>query len=142
MHTTNPPAWNHQVAELDRLRGQGMYLAFYDPDGNRYGLPTYPWRMAPSGLLTMRQLRARGLRPGGQEPAAQILWKHHSRRRVAYLYHQNLALPKRQATPAQLAAIARALLARRTCPSCATEKNYYIPRSYGECNDCVARWAR
>jgi len=142
MHTTNPLAWNHQVDELDRLRSRGMHLEFYDPAGSRYGLPTYPWRMAPSGLLTTRQLRARGLRPGGQQPAAQILWKHRARRRVAYLYHQNLALPRRQASPAQLAAIARALLARRTCPSCGTEKDYYIPRSYGECNDCVARWAR
>jgi hypothetical protein len=119
-----------------------MYLDFYDPDGTRYGLPTYPYRWAPRGLLTIRQLRARGLRPGGQQPAAQILWNHHGRRRVAYLYHQNLALPKRQATPAQLIAIAAALRARRTCATCGTEKDYCIPLSRGECNDCTARWQR
>ena len=96
----------------------------------------------PPGLLTIRQLRAKGLRPGGQDVVAQILWRHRKQRRVAYLYREDLALPKRQATPAQLAAIDRALQARRTCPTCGTEKTYYIPRSKGECNDCAARWAR
>jgi hypothetical protein len=38
----------------------------------------------------------------------------------------------------QLAAISRALAARRTCPTCGLEKPYYIPRSIGECNDCTA----
>ena len=56
---------------------------------------------------------------------------------MAYLYRADLALPKRQATPAQLAAIGKALAARRTCPTCGTEKPYYIPRSPGECNDCT-----
>jgi rubredoxin len=58
---------------------------------------------------------------------------------VAYLYRADLALPKRQATPAQRAAIAKALLARRTCPTCGTGKPYYIPRSLGECLDCTGR---
>jgi len=142
MHITNLHAWNHRVPTLDGARTRGIYLEFYDPDGCRFGLPTYPYHWAPVGLLTIRQLRARGLRPGGQQPAAQIIWRHGKRKRVAYRYHLTLALPKRQATPAQLAAIARALLARRTCPTCGTEKDYYIPRSHGECNDCVAGWAR
>jgi len=59
---------------------------------------------------------------------------------VAYLYRADLAKPKRHATTAQLAAIAKALRARRTCPTCGLEKPYYIPRSTGECNDCRARW--
>jgi hypothetical protein len=121
---------------LDQLTARGTHVTFYDPDGQRYGIPTYPWRWAPQGLLTMRQLRARGLRPGGQPVAAQILWRRG--RRVAYLYRADLAKPKRQASPAQLAAIGRALAARRTCPTCRTEKPYCIPRSIGECNDCVA----
>jgi hypothetical protein len=37
----------------------------YDPTGALPGVPTYPWRLAPDGLATRRQLRARGLRPGG-----------------------------------------------------------------------------
>ena len=103
-------------------------------------MPTYPFHWAPTGLLTIRQLRAKGLRPGGQQIVAQILWRHRKYRRVAYLYREDLALPKRQATPAQLAAIDRALRARRICPTCGREKTYYIPRSKGECNDCAARW--
>ena len=126
---------------LDRLRSQGIRPAYYDPDGQRYGLPTYPYHWAPAGLLTLRQLRARGLRPGGQAIAAQILWRHRRQQRVAYLYREDLSKPKRTATPAQLAAIATALRARRTCPTCHTEQDYCIPRSRGECNTCASQAA-
>ncbi|WP_068929372.1 RRQRL motif-containing zinc-binding protein [Planobispora rosea] len=115
---------------------------FYDPTGRRYGgLPTYPWKFAPEGLATVRQLRALGLRPGGQAPVAQVMWR--SLRtpagpgvRVAYLYEIATALPRRTASPAQLAAIAKALRARRTCPECDVEQEYYIPRKYGACLPC------
>jgi len=107
---------------------------FYDPTGARYGLPTYPYRWAPDGLRTVRQLRAAGLRPGGQQPVAQILWRRG--RRVAYLYDVRLALPKRTASAAQLAAIGKALTARRTCPTCDQVREYFIPRRFGECSDC------
>ena len=56
---------------------------------------------------------------------------------MAYLYRADLALPKRQATEAQLAALGKAMAARRTCPVCRAEKPYCIPRSSGLCNDCV-----
>ena len=132
-----------RVPYLDNLRTtRNIFTEFYDPDGQRYGLPTYPYHWAPAGLLTIRQLRARGLRPGGQDIVAQILWRHRKQRRVAYLYREDQAKPKRTATTAQLAAIAKALRARRTCPTCGTEKPYCIPRSKGECNDCAARWDR
>jgi hypothetical protein len=130
-----------RVGYLDGLRSHGIWPEFYDPGGQRYGLPTYPWRFAPDGLLTLRQLRAKGLSPGGQAAVAQILWRHHKQRRVAYLYREVNSKPKRHATPAQLAAIAKALQARRTCPTCGTEKPYCIPRSTGECNDCTRGWA-
>ena len=129
-----------RVTYLDDLSGRGFFLEFYDPDGERYGLPTSPYHSAPAGLLTIRQLRAKGLRPGGQEVAAQILWRHRKQRRVAYLYREDCGKRKRQATPAQLVAIAKALRARRTCPTCDQEKPYCIPLSCGECNDCAARW--
>ena len=129
------PAFSRRVPVLDGARSRGIHVEFYDPDGSRYGLPTYPYHWAPKGLLTVRQLRAQGLRPGGQQPAAQIIWR--KGKRVAYLYQTALALPKRTATPAQLAAIAAALRARRTCPACGQEKTYCIPRSRGECNDCA-----
>jgi hypothetical protein len=132
-----------RVPYLDNLRTtRNIFTEFYDPDGQRYGRPTYPYHWAPAGLLTIRQLRARGLRPGGQDIVAQILWRHRKHRRVAYLYREAQAKPKRTATTAQLAAVAKALQARRTCPTCRTEKPYCIPRSKGECNDCAARWDR
>ncbi|MCI2421536.1 hypothetical protein MOQ72_29285 [Saccharopolyspora sp. K220] len=38
------------------------------------GLPTFSFRNAPAGLATVRQLRAMGLRPNGQDPVAQVKW--------------------------------------------------------------------
>ena len=115
--------------------------AYEDPTGARYGIPTYPWRGAPEGLATLRQLRARGLRPGGQPVAAQIMWRGVGGTRVAYLYRIDLAKPKRTATPAQRAAIDAALTARRRCPTCRQVRPYFIPRSLGECLMCAERWA-
>jgi hypothetical protein len=112
----------------------GLAVEFYDPAGTRYGFPTFPFQSAPAGLATRRQLRAAGLRPGGHEPVAQILWRRG--KRVAYLYRLDLAAPKRIATPAQREAIAKALLARRTCRVCGLVQPYYIPRRYGCCLDC------
>jgi hypothetical protein len=130
-----------RVPALDAIsRRTSIHVAFYDPDGSIYGLPTYPYRWAPEDLLTRRQLRARSLRPGGQHITAQIIWKHKGKRRVAYLYRTDLARPKRTATAAQLQAIQAALRARRTCRTCGYERDYYIPRSRGECNDCTERW--
>jgi hypothetical protein len=122
---------------LDDLKARGFYLEFYDPDGRRYGIPTFPWRSAPAGYATIRQLRAQGLRPGGQPVAAQIIWRHRKQHRIAYLYPIKDAKPKRTATPAQHAAIQKALKARRTCPTCGETKWYYIPRRYGVCLDCA-----
>src|SRR5215469_17229954 len=103
-HTTmgGAPAMSARVPCLDTLRDKGIFAQFYDPEGQRYGLPTYPYHWAPAGLLTVRQLRAKGLRPGGQDIAAQILWRHRRQRRVAYLYREDQAKPKRIATMAQL----------------------------------------
>jgi hypothetical protein len=111
--------------------------AYFDPDGARYGIPTYWWRGAPPGYATRRQLTAAGLRPGGQPIAAQILWQGVGGTRAAYLYRVDLARPKRTATSAQRRAIAAALTARRTCPTCRQVRNYYIPRSLGECLACA-----
>lgn len=117
---------------------------FFDPTGQRHGLPSWPWKMAPTHLLTMRQLAARGLRPGGQEVQGQILWA--SRRyhapdgvRAAYLYDVRLALPKRTPTERQLAALAKANAARRTCPDCLRDVGYVLARHLGVCNDCADR---
>ncbi|WP_036374983.1 RRQRL motif-containing zinc-binding protein [Micromonospora sp. ATCC 39149] len=109
--------------------------AYWDPDGTRYGIPTYWWRGAPPGYATRRQLRAAGLRPA-QPIAAQVLWRGVGGTRAAYLYRVDLARPKRTATPAQLRAVRAALTARRTCRICGVTRSYYIPRSLGECLTC------
>ncbi len=125
-------------AELDHLTtDRGFFSEFYDPTGNRYGFPTFPYHSAPAGLATRRQLRADGLRPAGQPIIAQILWRHRTATRVAYLYRRDLAVPKRTATAAQLRAVQRALAARRTCPDCGQLRDYYIPRRTGACLDCT-----
>ncbi|HUJ76761.1 MAG TPA: hypothetical protein VL359_17995, partial [bacterium] len=84
--STLPPGW--RIPTLDGARSRGIYVQFYDPYGHRYGIPTYPYHWAPKHLYTTRQLRARGLRPGGQAPIAQILWRRGLR--VAYLYRADL----------------------------------------------------
>ncbi|GAB2974157.1 hypothetical protein GCM10023080_043170 [Streptomyces pseudoechinosporeus] len=118
-----------------------MSLAFakcFDPTGARHGIPTFPWRCAPDGYATRRQLRARGLRPGGQPVAAQILRPRYRRGPlVAYLYRLDQAKPVRPMTPAKRAALAKANTARRTCPQCRTDAGYVIPVSLGVCVPCA-----
>jgi hypothetical protein len=58
-----------------------------------------------------------------------------SKHDVAYLYRVDLAKPKRVPTAAQLAALGKALAARRTCPECGADAGYVIP-ARGMCNDC------
>ncbi|EGG48148.1 RRQRL motif-containing zinc-binding protein [Streptomyces griseoaurantiacus] len=109
----------------------------YDPTGERFGLPTYPWRLAPDGLATRRQLRARGLRPGGQDIVAQLLRPRRQRGPLtAYLYRVDLALPVRPMTPGRWAALAAANTARRTCPQCHRDAGYVIPTVLGTCVNC------
>ncbi|MET7917007.1 RRQRL motif-containing zinc-binding protein [Streptomyces avermitilis] len=110
----------------------------YDPSGSQFGIPTYPWRYAPEGLATRRQLRARGLRPGGQAVAAQVLRPRYRRGPLtAYLYRIDRAKPVRPMTPGKRAALAKAMRARRTCPACQTDAGYVIPTSLGMCVPCA-----
>ncbi|MER5691396.1 RRQRL motif-containing zinc-binding protein [Streptomyces mirabilis] len=101
-------------------------------------LPVYRWRLAPDGYATRRQLRAAGLRPGGQDVAAQL--ERPRRRRgplVAYLYRVDRAKPVRPMTPARWAALAKANAARRICPGCRRDAGYVIPPSLGMCPACA-----
>ncbi|MFI9327766.1 RRQRL motif-containing zinc-binding protein [Kitasatospora sp. NPDC052868] len=102
-------------------------------------MPTYPWHMAPDDLLTRRQLRARGLRPGGQDVAAQILWRSRRSRdlRAAYLYRLDRAKPVRPMTPGRWRALAAANRARRTCPGCGADAGYVLPAHLGTCLPCA-----
>ncbi|MEU1270881.1 RRQRL motif-containing zinc-binding protein [Streptomyces sp. NPDC005799] len=101
-------------------------------------LPVYRWRLAPDGLATRRQLRAMGLRPGGQDVAAEL--RRPRRRRgplVAYLYRIDCAKPVRPMTPGRWAALARANRARRICPACRRDAGYVIPAALGACVPCA-----
>ncbi|MEU6982691.1 RRQRL motif-containing zinc-binding protein [Streptomyces sp. NPDC046324] len=101
-------------------------------------VPVYRWHLAPDGLATFRQLRAQGLRPGGQDVAAQL--ERPRRRRgplVAYLYRVDLAKPVRPMTPAKRTALAKANAARRVCPNCRRDAGYRIPTSLGICTPCA-----
>lgn len=115
-----------------------MSTAWQAMNGPAGTQPVYRWRLAPEGLATYRQLRAMGLRPGGQPVAAQI--ERPRRRRgplVAYLYRIDLAKPVRPMTPAKRAALARANAAQRRCPGCGLDRGYRIPRSLGVCTQCA-----
>lgn len=106
-----------------------------DPSGELHGgLPTYPWRYAPAGLMTRRQLAAAGLRQGGQAPVAQVV---RGRYLHAYLYRVELAKPKRTASPAWLASTRKATAARRVCGTCERDRGYIPSKRLGECNECA-----
>ncbi|MFD3329013.1 RRQRL motif-containing zinc-binding protein [Streptomyces sp. NPDC058701] len=101
-------------------------------------LPVYRWRLAPDGMATRRQLRAAGLRPGGQDVAAQLERPRRQRGPlIAYLYLIEQAKPVRPMTARRAAALAKANAARRTCPACRRDAGYVIPASLGMCTPCA-----
>src|SRR6266508_2729297 len=102
------------------------------------GLPAFAFGCAPAGLLTRRQLRDKGLSPGGQEPYARLVWKRD--RRWAWLYIEAHARPKRTSTAAQLAAVGNALAARQVCARCGPVE-YCVRTTDRLCGDCHAAGA-
>ncbi|MFD0362738.1 hypothetical protein ACFQZZ_14940 [Nocardia sp. GCM10030253] len=90
---------------------------YLDPDGERHGIPTWPWRLAPQHLRTWRQLRREGQRPGGAYEG-QVL-RGSGTTRKAYLYDAESAVPIRVSTDAQLEALQ---LARWTRSALAAER--------------------
>ncbi|PXX52298.1 hypothetical protein DFR70_13330 [Nocardia tenerifensis] len=102
------------------------------------GVPVYEWRMAPAHLRTRRQLAAEGLRPGGQDIAGKV---HRDFRRgpvTAYLYDIKLAAAKREATPAQLAALEKATRERQLR---AAERHGVDRAEFDQPNDPGPAWA-
>ncbi|WP_320782277.1 RRQRL motif-containing zinc-binding protein [Streptomyces sp. CRN 30] len=116
------------------------YSRCYDPTGARYGIPTYPWKFAPDGYATRRQLRAQGLRPGGQPVAAQLMRinRRAGSPRVAYLYRVDLAKPVRPMTSRKWGALALAMHKRCTCPACGVTYSYCLSTRHGVCGLCLA----
>ncbi len=119
-----------------------MRAAYFDPQGRRHGIPTWPFGMAPDGLFTRSQLRQMGLRPTG-DPVAQLMWDAPSGRRppgggarTAALYRLSDTLLRDPVSPARLAQLAGARAARRICPSCRRDVGYVPPAHLGERLDC------
>lgn len=114
---------------------------FLDPAGAVHGLPTYPWRCAPEGLATRRQLTAAGLRPGGAAPVAQLMWPRRGDEvGFALLYNVAASVPKRAPTPGNLKAVAAMLAARSTCRVCGTVHGFCLPAGR-TCWRCESRGA-
>ena len=108
------------------------------PCAGRYaGVPVFRYGWAPSGLATVRQLTAKGLRPAGQDVAGWLVWGPANRPRWAYLYRLDLAAPKRATSPAQHAAIQAMNTAWQVCPTCRRDVGYRIRTSLGECDRCA-----
>ncbi|MEU1106574.1 RRQRL motif-containing zinc-binding protein [Streptomyces tibetensis] len=113
------------------MDGDEEDLVDVDPydDGS---FPEFPWRRAPQGLATRRQLRAMRLRPGGQEPVARITCRRGQR--FAYLYRVDLAKPIRPMTLAKELALDKAMAARQTCPKCRRRYHACLPlKTLGSC---------
>lgn len=114
--------------------------------GFREGLPVFAWGEAPPTLLTVSQLAAargedapHGLSPGGQDPVALLVFRHHRpyrRETVAELFSVERARPKVR-TAARMRNLACAERALRTCVDCAREHGYRMPTSTRQCWDCL-----
>ncbi|MCX0247972.1 RRQRL motif-containing zinc-binding protein [Streptomyces drozdowiczii] len=96
-------------------------------------LPVYKRNQAPQGLATKRQLRAMGLRPGGQQVVAEVETRGPKN---GFLYEIAKAKPRRTPTLAQEQALDRAMAARQTCPECMRRYFYCLRTSLGICLEC------
>jgi hypothetical protein len=107
--------------------------------GTYDGLPLLSWGIAPRDTLaTYRQLRARGLRPGGADPVGVLYFHCRPGMRMVFanLYLIANAKPVRPLTAARRAAIEKACAAHRMCPECRRDAGVYIRPTIGMCADC------
>jgi hypothetical protein len=117
------------------MASQDVVLVDVDP-GDDGTFPVHPWRQAPPGLATRRQLRAMRLRPGGHEPVGRIECR--GGKRWAWLYRVDLALPIRPMTLAKEIALDKAMAKRQTCGSCRRRYSYCLPlKTLGACLECA-----
>lgn len=106
------------------------------------GLPLLSWGIAPTDkLATRRQLRAMGLRPGGQDPVAVLYFRcaRAGKKVYADLFLIERALPVRPMTPARQAALDKAMAARRTCRQCGETGWAELPKADRTCEPCRYR---
>ncbi len=100
------------------------------------GVWIYAWGQAPEHLKTRRQLHDAGLKPAkGQRPKGVVVGRGYY-----YLYDERQAIPRRRATPAQLAALEKAraaALAARTCRECGYVARRKRDLECGLCEACA-----
>ena len=138
MQSSSTLPLNRRIPTLDGAAPGASTSSSTTPTARRYGIPTYPYRWAPKYLL--HRPPAPRPRPAPRRPApiAQILWRpRHCASPTSTA--PTSPCPNGRPPPPSSPPSAKALAARRTCPTCGTEKPYCIPRSTGECNDCTAR---
>lgn len=133
------------AALVERARGQRARLR---TEIQVLAAPEYRWGQAPAHLLTRAQLaeptedQPEPLRPGG--PIRGVIHYRRGRERM-FLYDLHEALPKREPTPAQTAAVQRRKVAMRTCVECAKVVAHPsdLTRVKRRCPACVtASWTR
>ena len=101
-------------------------------------MPDYSWfDQAPGHYMTRNQPAELGLKPGGPI-VATVTWKRG--KRYAYLFDQNAAVPKRQLSEAQQAALKKAReaadLKAHTCYRCGRLSPFRLERRE-RCEQCV-----
>ncbi|MER6640993.1 RRQRL motif-containing zinc-binding protein [Streptomyces microflavus] len=116
----------------------GQHVALVDVDPHAPGepeatIPVFKRLCAPQGLATKRQLRARGLRPGGQGPVAEVETRGP---RNGLLYEIVKARPVRPMTLAKEYALDKAMAARQTCGTCQRRYHFVLPTSLTSCLEC------
>ncbi|WP_177154700.1 RRQRL motif-containing zinc-binding protein [Actinosynnema pretiosum] len=111
--------------------------------GELDGLPVFGWRgrpgAVPAGLCTRRQLRAEGLRPGGADPVALLVFGHRRPARsveVCPLWLRETARAVRPMTPAKWSAHRAAMRARRFCRTCLAEVDHVVRGPLRQCSTC------
>lgn len=107
--------------------------------GTRDGLILLSYGIAPrEKLATRRQLRAMGLRPGGQDPVALLYFRYRraNKQVFAELFLIDRAKPIRPMTDARRHALRKAMQARRTCRECGETSLVELPRAHRLCEPC------
>jgi hypothetical protein len=107
--------------------------------GTREGTILLSWGIGPRGTLaTRRQLRAMGLRPGGQDPVAVLYFRCGKAGKKVYadLFLIEHAKPVRPMTPGRQAALDKAMAARRTCRECRETGYVELPKAHRTCEAC------
>lgn len=105
----------------------GQHVALVDVDPHAPGepevtIPVFKRLCAPQGLATKRPLRARGLRPGGQGPVAEVEARGP---RNGLLYEIAKARPVRSMTLAKEYALDKAMAAGRPAAPAGSATNSY-----------------